>query len=143
MIVLLLVCLAVAVTTGLLVLGDESGNGILASTLAVSGGEGGEAWEEVHGFSGSFTLFLVVLDVGGGAWAHKDHSSSRVQVPSRRGTGNPDRHRSGPALGASEPPARLGEVGVEFCSSGEDFGNEGSNRVEIVAIVYLSDRDRA
>ena len=65
MIVLLLVSLTVTVITGLLVLGGEADTGVLASTLAVSGVEGGEAWEEVHEFFGNLTLFLVVLHVAG------------------------------------------------------------------------------
>ena len=65
MILLMLVSLVVTVITGLLVLGDEAGTGVLESTLAVSGGEVGEVWEEVHEFFGSFTLFLVTLHVAG------------------------------------------------------------------------------
>ncbi len=45
-IVLLLISLVVTVITGLLVLGGEAGTGVLASTLAAGGGEGGEAWGE-------------------------------------------------------------------------------------------------
>ncbi len=80
MIVLLLVSLVVTLITGLLVLGGEAGTGVLASTLAVSGGEAEEVWEEVHEFFGNFTLFLVVLHVAGVILAGLLHGENLVRA---------------------------------------------------------------
>jgi cytochrome b len=80
MIVLLLVSLVVTVITGLLALGGEAGTGVLASTLAVGGGDGGEAWEEVHEFFGNFTLFLVVLHVAGVILGGRLHREDLVRA---------------------------------------------------------------
>ncbi len=80
MIVLLLVSLVVTVITGLLVLGGEAGTGVLASTLAVSNGEGGEAWEEVHEFFSNFTLFLAALHVAGVILGSRLHGENLVRA---------------------------------------------------------------
>ena len=80
MILLLLLSLVVTVITGLLVLGEESGTGVLASTLAMGGGEGGEAWEEVHEFFGNFTLFLATLHVAGVILGSRLHGENLVRA---------------------------------------------------------------
>ncbi|MGR9045129.1 MAG: cytochrome b/b6 domain-containing protein [Gammaproteobacteria bacterium] len=61
MIVLLLLSLLITTATGFAVYGAEEQAGPLAGVIA----KNGHFWEELHEFFANFTVFLVVLHVGG------------------------------------------------------------------------------
>lgn len=75
MILMLLLALAATVVTGLVIYGADKGLGPLAPWLA--GQEAlGESLEEAHEFLANFTLFLVLLHVGGvivGSFMHREN----------------------------------------------------------------------
>jgi cytochrome b len=79
MVMLLLVCLAATVWSGLTVYAYDKGAGPLAGLFAQGGAEE-DFWEEVHEFFANFTLVLVGLHVAGVALASFAHRENLVRA---------------------------------------------------------------
>lgn len=79
MVILLLVCLAATVWSGLTVYAYDRGAGPLAA-LFVKGGPQEEFWEELHEFMANFTLVLVGLHIAGVALASFAHRENLVRA---------------------------------------------------------------
>jgi cytochrome b len=79
MVMLLLVCLAVTVWSGLTVYAYDRGAGPLAA-LFVKGGPEEDFWEELHEFFANLTLVLVGLHVAGVALASFAHRENLVRA---------------------------------------------------------------
>jgi cytochrome b len=79
MVILLLICVAATVWSGLTVYAYDQGAGPLAG-LFVKGGGDGEFWEETHEFLANFTLVLVGLHIAGVVLASFAHRENLVQA---------------------------------------------------------------
>jgi cytochrome b len=79
MVILLLICLAATVWSGLTVYAYDRGAGPLAALFAKGGAEE-EFWEELHEFLANFTLVLVGLHVAGVALASFAHRENLVRA---------------------------------------------------------------
>jgi cytochrome b len=79
MVILLLICLAATVWSGLTVYAYDRGAGPLAG-LFVKGGAEEEFWEELHEFLANFTLVLVGLHIAGVALASFAHRENLVRA---------------------------------------------------------------
>jgi len=79
MVILLLICLAATVWSGLTVYAYDRGAGPLAG-LFIKGGAEEDFWEEVHEFFANFTLVLVGLHVAGVALASFAHRENLVRA---------------------------------------------------------------
>ncbi len=77
MVILLLICIAATVWSGLTVYAYDQGAGPLAR-LFVQGGAEEEFWEEMHEFFANFTLLLVGLHIAGVALASFVHRENLV-----------------------------------------------------------------
>lgn len=77
MIIALLVCLVLTVTTGLVMYGAEDGAGPLGGWLA-GAEELGEGMEEIHELFANLTLFLVGLHVAGVVFSSLRHRENLV-----------------------------------------------------------------
>jgi cytochrome b len=79
MVILLLICLAATVWSGLTVYAYDQGAGPLAG-LFVNGGAEEEFWEEIHEFFANLTLLLVVLHIAGVALASLVYRENLVRA---------------------------------------------------------------
>ena len=80
MIVLLIISLLLTSFTGLAIYGVEEKAGPLAFMLGHLGGFWEEAFEETHEFFANFTVFLVVIHVGGVIFESMLHRESLVKA---------------------------------------------------------------
>ena len=79
MVILLLLCLAGTVWSGLTVYAYDQGAGPLAG-LFVQGGAEEEFWEELHELLANFTLLLVILHIAGVALASFAHRENLAKA---------------------------------------------------------------
>jgi cytochrome b len=79
MVILLLICLAATVWSGLTVYAYDQGAGPLARIFAQGGAEE-EFWEELHELLANFTLVLVGLHIAGVALASFAHRENLVRA---------------------------------------------------------------
>ena len=79
MVILLLICLAATVWSGLTVYAYDRGAGPLAGVF-IKGGAEEEFWEELHEFMANFTLVLVGLHIAGVALASFSHRENLVRA---------------------------------------------------------------
>ena len=79
MVILLLICLAATVWSGLSVYAYDQGAGPLAGMFTKGGAEE-EFWEELHEFLANFTLVLVGLHIAGVALASFVHRENLVRA---------------------------------------------------------------
>ena len=79
MVILLLICLAATVWSGLTVYAYDQGAGPLARLFA-QGGAAEEFWEELHEILANFTLVLVGLHIAGVALASFVHRENLVRA---------------------------------------------------------------
>ena len=79
MVILLLICLAATVWSGLTVYAYDQGAGPLARVF-VQGGAEEEFWEELHELLANFTLVLVGLHIAGVALASFAHRENLVRA---------------------------------------------------------------
>ena len=79
MVILLLICLAATVWSGLTVYAYDQGAGPLARLFAQGGAEE-EFWEELHELLANFTLVLVALHIAGVALASFAHRENLVRA---------------------------------------------------------------
>jgi len=79
MVILLLICLAATVWSGLTVYAYDRGAGPLAG-LFVKGGVEEEFWEEIHELMANFTLVLVGLHIAGVVLASFAHRENLVRA---------------------------------------------------------------
>jgi cytochrome b len=78
MIVALMLSLLITTLTGIALYGAAEQAGPMASTFATAGGFWEDALEGVHEFFANFTLFLVVIHVGGVVWESLIHKENLI-----------------------------------------------------------------
>jgi cytochrome b len=78
MVVLLILSLAITVFSGIALYGNTDLAGPMAGIF--QGEQSADILEELHEFFANFTLFLVVLHVGGVVWASRAHKENLVSA---------------------------------------------------------------